>query len=48
MNMDIPREKAIRIDVLLELQDYMRANYWFLFRKFKFLFVILFIAGIIM
>jgi YcxB-like protein len=40
-------EARIEIDVLLELRDYLRANYWFLFRKFKLLiFLLLFIGGI--
>ena len=34
-------ERTIEIDVLLELRDYLRANYWFLFRKFKLLIVLL-------
>jgi hypothetical protein len=41
------REKAVEIDVLLELPDYLRANYWFLFRKIRFFLVILFAAGIL-
>jgi hypothetical protein len=28
-------ETEIEIEVLLELRDYLRANYWFLFRRFK-------------
>jgi len=34
----------IELDVLLEFRDYLRANYWFLFRRFKLLFVILVIG----
>ena len=40
-------ERTIEIDVLLELRDYLRANYWFLFRKFKLLiFLLLFVGAI--
>jgi len=31
----------IELDVLLQFRDYLRANYWFLFRRFKLLFLIL-------
>ena len=47
MGADICKEKAIEIDVLLELQDYLRANCWFLFRKFKFFLVILLMVGVV-
>ena len=40
-------ERTIEIDVLLELRDYLRANYWFLFRKFKLLIVLLLFVGAI-
>jgi hypothetical protein len=35
---------TIELDVLLEFRDYLRANYWFLFRRFKLLFLILVIG----
>lgn len=28
-------QQSIKIDVLLSLQDYLRANYWVLFRRYK-------------
>lgn len=28
-------DETIHVDVLLELKDYLRANYWFLFRRFR-------------
>jgi len=40
-------ERSIEIDVLLELRDYLRANYWFLFRKFKLLILLLVFVGAI-
>ena len=47
MKPDMTREHSVEIDVLLELRDYLRANYWFLFRKFKFFLAILFFVGVI-
>jgi hypothetical protein len=29
-------DETIDVDVLLELKDYLRANYWFVFRKIRF------------
>jgi len=40
-------ERTIQIDVLLELRDFLRANYWYLFKKLRLLFVMLFIGGIV-
>jgi hypothetical protein len=40
-------ENRIEIDVLLEFRDYLRANYWFLLHRFKLLFVILFVGGVV-
>jgi hypothetical protein len=40
-------QQRIEIDVLLTLQDYLRMNYWFLFKKFKLMLsVLLFVGGI--
>jgi hypothetical protein len=39
--------QQIEIDVLLTLKDYLRANYWFLFKKFKMMvFLLLFVGGV--
>ena len=35
---------TVEIYVLLELRDYLKANYWFMFRKFK-LFLLIYIFG---
>jgi len=35
---------TIELDILLEFRDYLRANYWFLFRKFRLLFLIIVIG----
>jgi hypothetical protein len=40
-------ETTVEIDVLLEFSDYLRANYWFMFHRFKFLFLILFIGAVV-
>lgn len=40
-------DQTIEIDVHLELRDYLRANYWFLFRKFKLFVFLLFFVGAI-
>src|SRR6266487_2239477 len=39
--------QIIEIDVLLNLKDYLRANYWFLFKKYKpMIFLLLFVGAI--
>ena len=40
------QQEPIQIDVLLEFRDFLRANYWYLFKKFRLLFVMLFIGGV--
>jgi len=40
-------ETTVEIDVLLELRDYLRANYWFMFRRFKWLLLLLFFGAIV-
>lgn len=40
-------ENEIDVDVRLTLADYLRANYWFLFKRFRRLFLILFLAGVV-
>src|SRR5262245_17042813 len=37
------KSENIEIDVQINLQDYLKANYWFLFRKMRALFLLLFI-----
>lgn len=37
-------QTTVEIDVLLELRDYLKANYWFIFRRFK-LFLLVFGFG---
>ena len=44
---DKSAEKTIQIDVLLEFRDFLRANYWYLFKKLRLLFAMLFIGGIV-
>jgi hypothetical protein len=39
--------KPIELDVHLELRDFLRANYWFLFKRFKLLFILLVLGGIV-
>ncbi len=39
-------ERTVEVDVLLELRDYVRASYWFLFKKFKFVLSLIVIAGV--
>jgi hypothetical protein len=38
--------ESVNLDVLLESRDFLRANYWFLFKRFKLLFLILVIGCI--
>lgn len=38
------RENKIEIDVQLEVLDLLRANYWILFRRFKFFFIFVTVA----
>jgi len=38
---------TVELDVLLDFRDYLRANYWFLFRRFKLLFLILLFGGVV-
>lgn len=45
-NVDTAHPTAIEVDVLLELRDYLRANYWFLFRRFRFFILMLSVVGI--
>lgn len=40
-------DSEIEIDVLLDFRDYLRANYWYLLHRYKFLFAILLIAGVV-
>ena len=40
-------ETSIDIDVQLEFNDYLKANSWFLWRKFKWLIVLLLIAAVV-
>jgi len=40
-------DKTIVVDVLLELKDYLRANYWFLFRRFRLFIVLLFFVAFV-
>jgi hypothetical protein len=40
-------EDQIDVDVRLTLADYLRANYWFLFKRFRRFFLILFLAGVV-
>lgn len=44
---DMSAAKTIQIDVLLEFRDFLRANYWYLFKKLRLLFAMLFIGGIV-
>ena len=37
-------ETTVEIDVLLEFRDYLRANYWFMFHRFKLMYVVLLIG----
>src|SRR5262245_14703089 len=41
------QEKIIQINVLLELKDFLRANYWFYFQKLKLFVVMVFFAGFV-
>jgi hypothetical protein len=38
---------TIRVDVLLHPRDFLRANYWYLFKKFRFPFVLFFLGGVV-
>lgn len=40
-------QSTVELDVLLEFRDYMRANYWFLFRRAKWVIVMLFFLGVV-
>ena len=40
-------ETTVEIDVLLEFRDYLRANYWFIFHRFKLFLGVFFFAGVI-
>jgi len=40
-------ETTVEIDILLEFRDYLRANYWFIFRRFKLFLVIFFFSGVV-
>lgn len=40
-------DETIDVDVLLELKDYLRANYWFLFRRFRLLIIMLFFVAFV-
>lgn len=37
----------IELDVLLGLRDYLRASYWFLFKKLKLFFILIFVACVV-
>jgi hypothetical protein len=39
-------QTTVEIDVLLEFRDYLRANYWFLFHRFKLVLGLLFFVGL--
>lgn len=45
MPTDMAEDESIDVDVLLELKDSLRANYWFLFRRFRLLIILLFFAA---
>ena len=38
---------TVEIDVLLEFRDYLRANYWFIFRRFKLFLGVFFFSGVV-
>ncbi len=40
-------QTTVEIDVLLEFRDYLRANYWFIFRRFKLFLGLVFFAGVV-
>lgn len=40
-------QTTVEIDVLLEFRDYLRANYWVIFHRFKLLLGIFFFAGVV-
>ena len=40
-------QTTVEIDVLLEFRDYLRANYWFMFRRFKLFLGVFFFAGVV-
>lgn len=40
-------ESIVEIDVLLEFRDYLRANYWFMFHRFKLLLLILLMGAVV-
>jgi len=40
------QQEPIQIEVLLDANDLLRANYWFFFKKVRRLFIIIFVVGI--
>jgi hypothetical protein len=41
------RETRIELDVRLESRDFVRANYWFVFRKVRFALLLIFFGGVV-
>jgi CubicO group peptidase (beta-lactamase class C family) len=44
---DMSQQETKQVDVLLEFRDFLRAIYWYLFKKLRLLFITLFVGGVV-